>query len=110
MPVTCPPRGRSIASVARSAGLHPLRISPYGRRGAETLQFSRLPSITYILTILILLSAPAAFDLQHYLPLEAMLERRFIHFRWTTFFVPSLAVRGARSPTPFATTGMQQQP
>ena len=28
---TCPPRGHSIASVARSAGLHPLRISPYAR-------------------------------------------------------------------------------
>ena len=28
---TCPPRGHSIASVARSAGLHPLRISLYAR-------------------------------------------------------------------------------
>ena len=28
---TCPPRGHSIASVPRSAGLHPLRISLYAR-------------------------------------------------------------------------------
>jgi hypothetical protein len=28
---TCPPRGHSVASVARSAGLHPLRISLYAR-------------------------------------------------------------------------------
>ena len=44
----CPPRGHSIASVARSAGLHPLRISLYARAAGSRDAFIVSVSLQYI--------------------------------------------------------------